>query len=273
MTGESRNSKDAQMTALIAVLDEIKSYAADELDSVPSSDQANSFLEKLDQVYLDPTFRHSYSVLSMNLGTYKAEERDSIPVILAKVTELAENREKNETNDRIQKSIQKLLDHVELECLRLNRMDELRNLAQQSKVQQEEAAKTTKKVSDETTILESKVKGFHEQSITILGIFSAVVIAFTAEISMFTKGFESLTPDNVYAILFYCVIVGMIVFDTLFMLIFFIAKIAGCSLAVGKRIKTTGLWIIRTFSNYPYIYLFNGICLILAVIMFYANKH
>ena len=40
--------------------------------------------------------------------------------------------------------------------------------------------------------------------------------------------------------------VGIIVFDTLFMLIFFVAKIAGFSLAVSKHTKDSGLWLFRT---------------------------
>lgn len=267
------NGQDQQMTLLLEVLDEIKDYPADELDSAPSSDLAQGFLEKLDQVYEDASFRHSYSILSQHLGSYQADERDSIPVILTRIVELAKMREQTEVNVHIRKSIQKLLDHVELECLRLNRMDVIRDLADTSKRQQSDASEMCRKAAKDAEALGEKVKGFHEQSITILGIFSAVVIGFMAEISLFNKGFEILTPSNVYAVLFYCVAVGMIVFDTLFMLVFFIAKIAGCSLAVEKKVKVTSCWISRTFSHYPYIYLFNGACIMFAIFLYIANMH
>ena len=267
-----KNAQDEHMTQLIKVLDEIKDYAVDELDSAPSSDMVAVFLEKLKTVYDDESFRHSYSIISSCLGMYQADERDSIPVVLARVVDLALLEKKTSKDARILGSLQKLLDHIELECLRLNRMDEIRNLAKGSKIQQKQTEAITQQVSEDTKILESKVKGFHEQSITILGIFSAIVVGFMAEISLFIKGFESLTPDNVYALLFYCTVVGIIVFDTLFMLIFFVAKIAGFSLAVSKHTKDSGLWLLRTFFNYPYIYCFNALAIIGAILLYIANS-
>lgn len=194
--------QDEQMTQLVAVLDEIRTYAVDELDSAPSSDVAADFLVKLQAVYDDENFRHSYSILSSCLGSYQADERDSIPVILARVVDLAALQKQTEKDARILGSLQKLLDHIELECLRLNRMDEIRNLAKVSKTQQEQTSAIAQEVANDTKLLESKVQGFHDQSITILGIFSAVVVGFMAEISLFNKGFETLTPKNVYALLF-----------------------------------------------------------------------
>lgn len=265
--------QDEQMTQLVAVLDEIRNYAVDELDSAPSSDVAADFLVKLQAVYDDENFRHSYSILSRCLGSYQADERDSIPVILARVVDLAALQKQTEKDARILGSLQKLLDHIEFECLRLNRMDEIRNLAKVSKTQQEQTSAIAQEVANDTKLLESKVQGFHEQSITILGIFSAVVVGFMAEISLFTKGFETLTPKNVYALLFYCTVVGIIVFDTLFMLIFFVAKIAGFSLSVNKHAKESGLWLFRTFFNYPYVYCFNILAILGAVLLYLANKY
>ena len=57
--------QDEQMTQLVAVLDEIRNYAVDELDSAPSSDVAADFLVKLQAVYDDENFRHSYSILGL----------------------------------------------------------------------------------------------------------------------------------------------------------------------------------------------------------------
>lgn len=264
--------QDDKMTQLVGILDEIKNVAADEFDAAPSTDSARHFLMKLESVYADPSFRHSYSMLSLCLESYKADERDSIPVTISRVVNLAAMKEDTEENARILKSLQKLQDHIELECLRLNRMDEIRNLSESSKRQQSDAIAISKQVKGDTLLLESKVKGFHEQSITILGIFSAVVVGFMAEISLFTKGFETLTPDNVYAVVFYCIIVGILVFDTLFMLIFFVAKIAGFSLAINRHPQTTGLWIARTFFNYPYIYCFNALAIIGAILLYIANS-
>lgn len=261
---KSQNS----MTELINLLDDIKKTPVDELDSAPSTDLAKTFLSRFDIIYADPSFRHSYSILSKNLGSYAPDERDSLPVWIARIDQMASMREENDTNKRISRSIEKLLDHIELECVRLNRMDEVKNFAKVAKEDQKEALQLVQTTQEETEQLNKKVKGFHEQSITILGIFSAVVVGFMAEFSLFSGGFDKLTPQNVYAVTFYCVMVGAIIFDTLFMLIFFVAKIAGFSLAVERREKVKGWWISRTFKNYPYVYIFNIFSIVAAVFLY-----
>ena len=59
-------------------------------------------------------------------------------------------------------------------------MDEVKNFAKIAKEDQKEALQLVQTTQEETEQLNKKVKGFHEQSITILGIFSAVVVGFMA---------------------------------------------------------------------------------------------
>ena len=94
---KSQNS----MTELINLLDDIKKTPVDELDSAPSTDLAKTFLSRFDIIYADPSFRHSYSILSKNLGSYAPDERDSLPVWIARIDQLASMREENDTNKRI----------------------------------------------------------------------------------------------------------------------------------------------------------------------------
>lgn len=63
-----------------------------------------------------------------------------------------------------------------------------------------------------------------------------------------------------------------IIFDTLFMLIFFIAKIAGTSLSIHIHPHTKGIWLFRTFADYPYIYCFNVFSVLVAIILYIANS-
>lgn len=260
------------MESLLTILDSIKDHAVDDVDSLPRDDLANAYLQKFRAIYSDADFRHSYSMISRSLGQYHPDERDSLPVFISHVYTMAEKCQNSDEDKRVYKSIGKLLDHIELECVRLNRMEEVKFLATQASTQHQEANALSEKVQTETKELEKKVSGFHEQSITILGIFSAVVVGFMAEVSLFTGGFNSLTSENVNSILFYCVVVGIIVFNTLFMLIFFIAKIAGTSLAVNRHPDNKGMWLFRTFKNYPYIYCFNIFACIAAAFLYYATN-
>ena len=220
-----------KMTKLVGLLgDMAEKECVDELDSGPTTDFAKECWEKFCDIYDDPDFRHSYYTISSSLEKYDPAQRDSLPVYLSSVIDYAKTQNGDESH-RIAKSVQKLMDHVELECLRINRMDQVRRDADRAESKQSEAIKLNKTTEETEKRLDERVNGFHEQSITILGIFSAVVIGFMSGLSMFTAGFNQLSEVNVYIITFYSVIVGTILFDILFMLIFFIAKISGHSVA------------------------------------------
>ena len=143
-----------------------------------------------------------------------------------------------------------------MECVRLNRMSQVKRYADEAKRIQGEALKLNKSTRTTSKRLDERVNGFHEQSITILGIFSAVVVGFMSGLSMFTSGFNKLTEVSLYIVSFYSVLVGIILFDILFMLIFFIAKISGHSIArdVPQSDKN---WFFSTFHRYPYVYCFH----------------
>ena len=247
---------ESSMTELIQLLADIaeKGYA-DEMDSEPTSDFVKECWERLCVVYKDPEFRHSYSMISSCMERYNPDQLDSLPVYLDRVIVFAEMQDDNEEVRRVTKSLRKLLDHVELECVRLNRMSQVKHYANEAKQAQDAAMMLNQSTKEAGERLDKRVDGFHEQSITILGIFSAVVVGFMSGLSMFTSGFDKLTEVDLYVVCFYSVLVGIIVFDILFMLIFFIAKISGHSIA--RDVPPSRNWILSTIHRYPYVYCFH----------------
>lgn len=263
-----------KMTELIAILDQMRVVPTDELESIQDEQKIAGAWAELERLYSDTGFRHSYFVLSQYLGGLSPDVRDALPEFIRKTLTYAEKQIQGNPIEQVQRPLQsgyKLLDHVQLECLRLNRMAQMNFCVEQYKSSYEHTQGLMADVQREAGELEKKVSGFHEQSITILGIFAAVIIGFVAQLSMFTQGFQGLTSENVYAVLFYCVMVGVLVFDTLFMLMFCIARIANVALNV-KHKHTPKLWIFRTIVRYPYVYLFNLLAISIAVILFFLNQ-
>lgn len=255
-----------RMERLLQVLDNmIKDHAADEIDSVPDQKSVETYWREFYAIYEDPDFRHSYSMISSALSEYDPDQRDSLPIYLDGIVCFSEMQPDQEDVSRITKSLRKLQDHIELEGIRLNRMSQIEFLSDQAKNTQNEAIVLTKRTRKAVKSLEKRVTGFHEQSITILGIFSAVVIGFMAELSMFTSGFNKLTSENLYTITFYSVAVGIIVFNTLFMLIFFIAEMSGHS--IGKKGVSSGNWLCSTWHRYPYVYCFNILAALFLIVL------
>lgn len=255
-----------KMTQLVELMgDMVEKGGVDEIDSEPTTDFAKECWNKFCNIYSDPDFRHSYYTISSSLEKYDPAQRDSLPVYLDRVVNYAEMQDDNAEVRRVKKSVQKLLDHVELECLRINRMSQVKRAADRAEHMQSEAKRLNEDTEMTCKQLDERVNGFHEQSITILGIFSAVVIGFMAGLSMFTSGFDQLSKVNVYIITFYSVTVGIIVFDILFMLIFFIAKISGHSIARESREGKS--WIGSTWHRYPYVYCFHLFAVAILVVL------
>lgn len=259
---------ETSMTELIQLLADIaeKGYA-DEIDSAPTSDFIKECWGKLCVIYKDPEFRHSYAIISSCMEGYNPDQLDSLPVYLGRVIVFAETQGDSEEVRRVTKSVRKLLDHIELECVRLNRMSQVKHYADEAKRIQAAAMMLNQSTKEAGKRLDERVDGFHEQSITILGIFSAVVVGFMSGLSMFTSGFNKLTEIDLYVVCFYSVLVGIIVFDILFMLIFFIAKISGHSIARDVPVSEKN-WFFSTWHRYPYVYCFHFFAIGVLVILY-----
>lgn len=253
---QSENAENS-MTQLIQLLDDIaEKGCADEIDSEPTSDYAKGCWDRLCEIYKEPDFRHSYSIVSRCMEEHDPAQLDSLRVNLDRVVSFAELQNDTAEVQRVTKSARKLLDHVELECIRLNRMARVQREADRAESLHNEAITLNNATKEAEKALEERVKGFHEQSITILGIFSAVVVGFMSGLSMFTSGFNKLNEVSIYIVSFYSVLVGIILFDILFMLIFFIAKISGHSIARDVP-ESSRNWFCSTFHRYPYVYCFH----------------
>lgn len=250
---------ERRMTLLVELMGTmVEKGCVDETDAEPQKDFVEECWKGFCSIYSDPDFRHSYYTISSSLEKYDPAQRDSLPVYLDSVVNYVEEHESEENaeTDRIKKSVKKLLDHVELECLRINRMAKVQRDADRAEKLQNEALVLNESTKASEKVLSDRVNGFHEQSITILGIFSAVVVGFMSGLSMFTSGFNKLNEVSIYIVSFYSVLVGIILFDILFMLIFFIAKISGHSIARDVP-ESSRNWFCSTFHRYPYVYCFH----------------
>lgn len=263
------NVQDLAMTKVIKILDDARHVAVDEEDSCPQDIVIQNYFTRFSEIYCDSEFRHSYALISNCLDGYKAEELDSLAQFVNRVVEYA-NVHVTDENRHIYKSMVKLLDHLELECIRLNRMSQVRYFAEQMSEQQAQASQEQEQVKQLSEEASQKVLKIHEQSISILGIFAAIVIAFASQISIFGKGLENVTSVNVYAILFYVLVVGIVSYNTIFMLLFCISKICGSSIATCEH--PACVWWKRPFVKYTYIISFNVISVILVCMMFYRMR-
>ena len=123
----------------------------------------------------------------------------------------------------------KLVDYINLEISRAENVKELKKrtlVAQKSLKKVEEIASQVK--DDETKLknelLEEK-KSSNAQAITVLSIFTGIVMSFFGGFKLFEEAVGNLTTKNDYKLIFIISFIGFIFFNSIFILIYAASKI------------------------------------------------
>ena len=215
---------------------------------------AATYVPRLKSIYTRE-FRHSYSDIVNLLFEMinKENNADAVDLIVTNLKEVySVVSEAPEPNPRakhtFKKALFKLIDHIRLEIIHMRKfspkdskeaiMREYEGLKLAANKQYTE--NNTKIADHETKIKdhkakikdhEAKIRDINTQSITVLSIFSAVVMAFTGAFSLLGSAFAKIDTD-MYRVVFVTLLTGFILFNTLFMLLYTIAKMT------GKKIHT-----------------------------------
>lgn len=202
----------------------------------------NSFIEFFAQLYGGNTgFRHLYSdVCSVMYGFLETKENldEGIPpqsLALASNMEIISREiSKREGLSDIAKSVRKIHDHIELERTRLEYMFKQNEWQRKTLI-------TAKKASEKADEATRKFNGIVEESkrssrailedskrdyITILGIFAAIVIAFTAGSTFSASVLQSIDKASIYRICLMSILIGLFLFNTISILLTFVTNIS-----------------------------------------------
>lgn len=234
--------------------------------------------------------RHKYSEVSSYLM-----ETDDIDYLLENLRQIQNRLGEYPENEGLSEKVFKLIDHITLELNRtkyiktdfgkmqvyttkeaLNAasaamqeaMDGLRN--EQSQKMNAEA----ETFRNETTVLKEKVEDSYSQFVSILGIFSAVVLVFFGGMTAFNALFANMHNIGRFKLVFVTSLIGLIIFNLVFMFLYVLAKLLKREIAAteedvnGKYAATR--WIRRTWARYPYVLMFNVTMLAVMLISFAA---
>lgn len=278
---------DSTMESLLKFLNNICNISSDDTEKIPS-DRLTVLCQELEEIYSDQEFRHSYYLISKQLEQWTPDVYASLTATLLQIIDFfRETRfDGNEENSRrILKSMRKLIDHVELEGLRLDRMKAVAHYSEEALSSERVALSHAESISSQwkdinknVEEVKKQVKSYHSQSVTILGIFSALVLSVASEISVFSSAFSELSGDNFLMILFFVSFLGLVIFDTIFMLMYTVSKIVGISISVssdpGNCLEcpnhtraTHKRNLYKLWKKYPYVVGFN-VLLILSTSVF-----
>lgn len=233
--------------------------------------------------------RHKYSEVS----SYLMENAD-IEYLLENLRRIQERLGECEENEVYSVKVFKLIDHITLELNRTKfnssiMQADMMNTAisgvlkevNQSidKVRKEQSQKMdfeVDKFRNETRALKDKVEDSYSQFVSILGIFSAIVLVFFGGMTAFNAIFANMQYIGRFKLVFTISLIGLIIFNLIFMFLYVLAKLlkreiiasSGDDLVTGKNCLVK--WIKRVWSRYPYMIMFNIIMFIIMIVSFVA---
>ncbi|EJB63238.1 hypothetical protein HPHPH44_1679 [Helicobacter pylori Hp H-44] len=134
----------------------------------------------------------------------------------------------NKEVENIKPKLEKLYDHMNLECIRLQDFDEkMSRVKDVSNKLEDDLNKNYKKLSEELNKQQT-------QYITILGIFASIVLTFVGGLAFSTSVLSNIDKANAYRLVFVMAFIALFFGNILYLLFSFLSKI---SLSKGKKMN------------------------------------
>lgn len=267
--------QDERNDKLIEILRELSDPKKQ--DILRHQDVIFNYIDRLKKIYFEgleegKKFRHSYARIYQFLydEMYIADNDSS--VLEQNVDILYHFCSENDDN-QLAEVLYKLLDHMEMDIVRIAHLkkevgdiqkdvdlvcDDIKTLGEKSKLlnkayllHEKKVQKSQKKINK----INDQVENAYSQYISILGIFSAIVLVFFGGTSIFTSFFGNICKLSYQKIAFTLSITGIILFDIIFMFFYILAKLIKRDIATAKPQEC--IWIKRICIRYPYVVLFH----------------
>ena len=233
--------------------------------------------------------RHKYSEVS----SYLMETAD-IEYLLENLRRIKKRLGESKEDELTSIKVFKLIDHITLELnrtkynsknftdMQIASMNVVLGEATKKisstveELRQEQAQKINLEIEEfrsETEELKEKVNDSYSQFVSILGIFSAIVLVFFGGMTAFSSIFANMQNINRFKLAFITALVGMIIFNLIFMFLYVLAKLLGREIVastaseVGGKFKFIN-WVKRIWGRYPYMLMFNITMLVIMMMSF-----
>lgn len=234
-------------------------------------------------------FRHSYSDFFPLILTIEKKGENALECLTNNMEALRQYVEndfvegKNEFQE-MHKNFDKLCDHLNLEISRVSYYSRNNKITKDLSKRMEEVNKDMISTSKKLNKATKKADSIQTELISVLSIFSAIVIAFSGGINLLGNTLQSTANTYICQIILLLLICGLVLFNTLFLLIYLVGKLTGrsvfadcemeyCNCKADGKPKCKGLTKIR--KRLPYVFYFNILITIFAIIdivVWYLDK-
>lgn len=215
------------------------------------SSQTDQIIKDLKEIY-QGEYRHKYSKITTIILNSTRDKEQAFMTLTQNIRTLKEIQDNKEV-ESIKPKLEKLYDHMNLECIRLQDFDEKMSRVKDVSIRLNDLNKNYKKLSEELNKQQT-------QYITILGIFASIVLTFVGGLAFSTSVLSNIDKANAYRLVF---VMALFFGNILYLLFSFLSKI---SLSKEKKDKQ------ENFCKKP-MFWFNLIVTILLVIGFCGELH
>ena len=262
-----------------------------------SENNIKEFIEMVKELYGDGAYRHQYSQISGYLYKMYKENLMEMDRLQFNIEELYKRiNENTECSDNLKRSFNKLYDHVMLECTRISQLHslipdvkELDDKIEKTRKDLIKAKKDSGKIKKDLQKARVDLKKTKDDmdkstvsSITVLSIFTGIVMAFVGGFSILGSAFSNteLFETRVWLLILLMSLVGFVFFNTIFMFIYMAAKLSGKKLSVQCRTEECVKCMrcktclnprmfcpfCKLWKKYPYVAYINIILVVVIVI-------
>lgn len=201
--------------------------------------ELSEIIQSLNEIYTED-FRHYYSTISRKLRQMDPDEREMVSKCMQEVIDKLivyerENELKNKNinrYDNLINSIVKLNDHINLEIERM-KLEIISNANLQKSISETQSIESSYEnmreyidsMESKMYNMEDRLNSYNTQALTILSIFAGLVFAFTGGFSFISTALQNIHEASVYKLTFTLMIVGLFIYDLIFLFFYMIAKI------------------------------------------------
>lgn len=225
-------------------------------------------------------FRHSYADFFPLIVDISKEETtyslDYLSNNLIALRELVESSyiEGEKEFSALYQPLTKLIDHINLEIGRYSYYSiseqRVKDLETKNSVLQNNLLNAT----NELNLAEKRLSALQTELISVLSIFAAIVLAFAGGLTLLGNSFSNLETVAFFKILFFTLLCGFILFNTIYVLVYLIGKLTGKNISAKCRksnvscddCSTKCLGINKIRLTLPYLFWINAVILALILL-------
>lgn len=221
-------------------------------DVLKEQESISAFCRRLENLYYSPNkdeeYRHFYcDIFPVLTQIYQGDYPGNIDILGQNLELLRRSycpvcKDKQGNLVDIKDNLRKLYDHASLEIARINytgsyfrqaanvgQIDTIKynieNLSKSTQAQQEEFKSQVSGIDQKLKETEEKLNKSERDYIAILGIFSSVVLTFTAGIAFSTSVLNNISQVSIYRLIGTALVIGLVLINILFVMFHFTGKL------------------------------------------------